>query len=132
MLAITPGLIFAIAIGGAAGSVLRFLVQHYSVALLGLTFPWGTLFVNVAGSSLIGIVSGYWISSDFDMSVELRGTLVIGCLGAFTTFSAFSLDTLVLFQNGEFLRASLNVILTIILCLFAVAIGTMMGSRLAV
>ena len=132
MLPITPGLIIAIAAGGATGALLRFLVQHYSVSLFGLTFPWGTLFVNVVGCGIIGLVSGYWTSSGFDMSVELRGALVIGCLGAFTTFSAFSLDTLVLFQNGEVLRASLNVFVTIILCLFAVAVGTIIGSRLAV
>ena len=132
MLPITPGLIVAIAAGGAIGALLRFLIQHYSVALFGLTFPWGTLFVNVAGCGVIGLVSGYWTQSGFEMSVELRGALIIGCLGAFTTFSAFSLDTLVLFQTGEVLRASFNVLATIILCLFAVAVGTILGSRLAV
>ena len=131
MLPITPGLIMAIAAGGAVGAILRFLVQHYSTNFLGLTFPWGTLFVNVIGCGIIGVISGFWTHSGFEISVELRGALVIGCLGAFTTFSAFSLDTLVLFQNGEVIRASINVLATITLCLIAVAIGTVMGTRLA-
>ncbi len=131
MLPITPGLIMAIAAGGAVGAILRFLVQHYSTNLLGLTFPWGTLFVNVIGCGIIGVISGFWTHSGFEISVELRGALVIGCLGAFTTFSAYSLDTLVLFQNGEVIRASLNVLATITLCLIAVAIGSVMGTRLA-
>jgi len=86
MLQITPGLIFAIAAGGAVGAILRFLVQHYSVYLFGLTFPWGTLFVNIFGCGIIGLVSGYWTTSGFDISLEARGALVIGALGAFTTF----------------------------------------------
>ena len=131
MQAITPSLLIAIASGGAVGAVLRFLVQHYSTQLLGLTFPWGTLFVNVVGCGFIGIISSYWTHSDFAMSVELRGALVIGCLGAFTTFSAFSLDSLVLFQNGEIMRAAFNVIGTLVLCLIAVAIGSYFGTRLA-
>jgi len=131
MLPVTPGLIMAIAAGGAIGALMRFFVQHYSTAILGLTFPWGTLFVNVVGCGLIGLISGYWTASGFEISLEMRGALVIGCLGAFTTFSAFSLDTMVLFQNGEIIRASLNVLSTVILCLVAVAIGSMMGSRLA-
>ena len=131
MLPITPGLILAIAAGGAVGAILRFLVQHYSTTILGLTFPWGTLFVNVAGCGIIGLISGYWTHSGFEISTEMRGALVIGCLGAFTTFSAFSLDTMVLFQNGEIIRASLNVFVTLILCLAAVALGSVMGTRLA-
>ncbi len=131
MLSVTPGLILAIAAGGATGAVLRFLVQHYSVAVFGMTFPWGTLLVNIAGCGIIGLLSGYWTHSGFEISPEIRGALVIGCLGAFTTFSAFSLDTMVLFQNGELIRASLNVLATVILCLVAVAIGTYFGTRLA-
>ncbi len=131
MLPVTPGLIFAIAAGGAVGALMRFFVQHYSTNILGLTFPWGTLFVNVLGCGIIGLISGYWTVTGFQISLEIRGALVIGCLGAFTTFSAFSLDTMVLFQNGEIIRASMNVLSTVILCLVAVAIGSMMGSRLA-
>lgn len=132
MLPITPGLIVAIAAGGAVGAILRFLVQHYSAAIFGLTFPWGTLLVNVVGCGIIGIVSGYWISSGFEISVEIRGAMIIGLLGSFTTFSAFSLDTLVLFQNGELLRALLNVSMTVTLCLIAAAVGAIMGNRLSI
>ena len=131
MMPITPGLVFAIAAGGAVGAILRFLVQYFSANVFGLTFPWGTLIVNVLGCAIIGVISGYWIESGFAISVELRGALVIGCLGAFTTFSAFSLDTMVLFQNGEIIRASMNIMATLILCLSAVAIGSLLGTRLA-
>ena len=131
MIPITPGLIFAIAAGGALGAILRFLMQYYSSTIFGLTFPWGTLIVNVLGCGIIGMISSYWIQSGYDISVELRGALVIGFLGAFTTFSAFSLDSMVLYQNGEVIKASVNVLATMILCLTAVAIGGVLGSRLA-
>jgi len=131
MLQITPGLLLAIAAGGAVGALLRFFVQHYSVYLFGLTFPWGTLFVNILGCGIIGLVSGYWTTSGFEISLEMRGALVIGCLGAFTTFSAFSLDTMVLYQNGEMIKAALNVLATVTVCLIAVAAGSALGSRIA-
>jgi len=131
MLQISPSLLMAIASGGAIGALLRFFVQHYSTSLFGMTFPWGTLFVNILGCGIMGLISGYWTHSEYTMSMELRGALVIGCLGAFTTFSAFSLDSLVLFQNGEIMRAALNVFGTLILCLLAVGIGSYFGTRLA-
>ncbi|MFT5520916.1 MAG: CrcB protein [Enterobacterales bacterium] len=131
MLQVTPTLLIAIASGGAVGALLRFFVQHYSTSLFGLTFPWGTFLANIIGCGIMGLISGYWTNSEYAMSVELRGALVIGCLGAFTTFSAFSLDSLVLFQNGEIMRASINVFGTLILCLVAVGIGSYFGTRLA-
>ena len=131
MFPITPTMILWVAFGGAIGALLRFFVQHYATVMLGSEFPWGTLFVNVLGSLIIGVISGYWLQSGFEVSNEMRGALIIGCLGAFTTFSAFSLDTLILFQNGEVIRASLNVLTTVASCLIAVAVGSTLGGRIA-
>ena len=85
--------------------------------------------MNVVGCLCIGLLSGYWLSHDFALTMQLRAFLAIGFLGAFTTFSAFSLDTMLLFQNGEILRASLNVLGNLILCLLAVMIGYALTSR---
>lgn len=122
-------ILFAVAAGGALGAVSRFLIQHMMSVWLGMTFPWGTLVVNVLGCLCIGLLSGYWLSHDFALTIQLRAFLAIGFLGAFTTFSAFSLDTMLLFHNGEMLRASLNVVGNLILCLMAVVIGYALTSR---
>ena len=131
MFPITSGMLIAVAAGGAVGAVLRFLVQQFSMSYLGVTFPWGTLLVNVIGSTIIGVLSGYWVQAGIEVSAELKGALIFGCLGAFTTFSAFSIDTLVLYQDGEILKAMLNIAANVILCLMAVVIGSMLGIRLA-
>ena len=126
---LSVNVLLAIAAGGALGAVARFLVQHMMTLWLGANFPWGTMLVNVAGCLCIGLLSGYWLSHDFALTMQLRAFLAIGFLGAFTTFSAFSLDTMLLFHNGEMLRASLNVIGNLFLCLLAVIIGYALTSR---
>lgn len=123
MMTITPNFLMAIALGGALGALARFFTQHYISLWLGLQFPWGTLVANVLGCFILGLLTGFWANQIVPISPEIRGVIVIGFLGAFTTFSAFSLDTLVLFQSGDVLRAAMNVCLNIILCLFAVGLG---------
>ena len=123
MMTITPTFLMAIALGGALGALARFFTQHYISLWLGLQFPWGTLVANVLGCFILGLLTGFWANQIVPLSPEIRGVIVIGFLGAFTTFSAFSLDTLVLFQSGDVLRALMNVCLNIILCLFAVGLG---------
>ncbi|MBE9603264.1 CrcB family protein [Acetobacteraceae bacterium H6797] len=83
-----------VAIGGALGSVLRYLVSVMALEWLGAGFPWGTLAVNIIGSALIGLLGGLGVSG------EWRLFLVTGCLGGFTTFSAFSLETGLLFERS--------------------------------
>ena len=107
-----------IAIGGALGSVLRYLTFRL-VPFAG--FPLGTLIVNVSGSFLIGFAFAYMQNRMIDDSLRLF--LVIGILGGFTTFSAFSLETLHLIQNGSPGRGFLNITLSIILCLLACYAG---------
>ncbi len=95
-------LILAIAVGGAIGAVARF----QSVALLtrwfGTEFPYGTLFVNIAGSFLMGVFVEL-LTTKFNGSAELKAFLVVGILGAFTTFSSFALDVSTLMERGNLL-----------------------------
>jgi CrcB protein len=120
---LSPATLLLIALGGALGALARYFTQQTVALYTGLTFPWGTLLANVLGCLLIGLLSGYWMSHDYHLSEEIKALVVIGFLGAFTTFSAFSLDTLVLYQNGEILKAIANVFLNITVCLIAVAVG---------
>lgn len=110
-----------VAAGGAVGAVARYAV---AIALTGHTsgFPWATLLVNVLGSFLIGVLATWLLSRGTPADV-LRWLLLVGFLGAFTTFSSFSLDTLTLLQQGEWLRALLNIIGNLGLCLLAVFAG---------
>ena len=88
-----------VGLGGAAGSVLRYLASTAAVAALGNGFPWGTLAVNVAGSAAIGALASSGLQH------QERLLLVTGLLGGFTTFSAFSLETAQLWQRAPWLAA---------------------------
>jgi CrcB protein len=110
--------ILAIAGGGAVGAVARFLVSTGVYRLLGRDFPWGTLAVNVLGSFGMGLLFVLLLERSL-VSPELRAAILIGFLGSFTTFSTFSLETLTLVEQGEALRALLNVALSVLLCVAA-------------
>ena len=112
-----------VALGGALGSVLRYGVGVYATAALGGGFPWGTLAVNIIGSASIGLLGGLGVSGD------LRLLLVTGVLGGFTTFSAFSLETGLLFQRGWW-WAALYVGASLGLGLAAFALCFWLGRRL--
>lgn len=114
--------------GGAIGAGLRYLSTIGFTRLLGKDFPYGTLFVNVSGSLLIGLLSGLFMSKG-NLNEEWRLLLVTGVLGAFTTFSAFSLETFTLFDQGDIARALLNVFFNVILCLVAVWAGMMIARQ---
>ena len=90
--------------------------------LLGRGFPYGTLVVNVAGSVAMGVVYVAFLER-LDVSPEWRAALVVGFLGAFTTFSTFSIDTLLLIQQGEHARAGMNVALSVALCIAGCWLG---------
>ena len=121
--------ILAIALGGAAGAVLRFWTSAAIYTLLGREFPWGTLVVNVVGSLAMGFLSVILVER-MVVSPEWRGALLIGFLGAFTTYSAFSLETLYLVEQGAHLRAMLNIILSVVLCIGAAWIGLLAARQL--
>ena len=107
-------LIFAIAAGGAVGAVARHLVNVQAVALLGFGFPWGTLTVNIVGSFLMGVLvetsALVWSPGS-----ALRAMLSVGMLGAFTTFSTFSLDTIVLYERGQMALAAGYIVASVVL-----------------
>jgi fluoride exporter len=113
-----------IAVGGALGSLARFWCSGLAARHFGDTFPWGTLLVNVVGSFAIGFFAaltgpdGRWL-----VSSRVREFFMIGIFGGYTTFSSFSLQTLSLAQDGQWLRAGGNVMLSVALCLVAVWLG---------
>jgi CrcB protein len=121
--------LFAIAVGGAIGAVLRFGLSTSVYRWLGRDFPYGTLTVNVLGSLLVGFLATLLIDR-LMLSVEWRTAILVGFIGAFTTFSTFSLETLALMENGEPLRALLNILLSVVLCLSATWIGLTLGRQL--
>lgn len=116
-----------VALGGALGSVLRFLASGAAHrALPGLLFPVGTLVVNVAGSLLIGLVGGLAESRQF-LGPDLRVFLLTGVLGGFTTFSAFAFESLGLALDGAWWRFALNVAAQLVLGLGAAVAGYAVG-----
>ena len=91
---------------------------------IGATFPWGTLIVNVSGSVIIGFLATLTLADGrLLISPDARAFLMIGVCGGFTTFSSLSLETLNLARDGEWLWASANVVLSVVLCLVAVWLG---------
>ena len=118
-----------IAAGGALGAVLRFAVSSGVYRVLGQDFPYGTLVVNVLGSLLAGLFFCLIVERGI-LSVEWRSVVIIGLLGAFTTFSAFSVETWGLLAQGELGRAALNIMLNVALCLAATWLGLIAGRQL--
>lgn len=113
-----------VAAGGALGSVLRYLLSSSIYAWFGRAMPWGTLAVNVIGSFAIGLLSILLVEK-FNISQEWRLGIVVGVLGGFTTFSAFSWDTLDLMQQGLTHKALLNVLANVVLCIVAAWLGAL-------
>ncbi len=113
--------LMAVAIGGALGAVARWSLTGWVHATLGASFPTGTLIVNVTGSLALGVVASI---ADASVSTEvLRSAIAIGFLGAFTTFSTFSLEAVRLIQDGEPERALAYIGVSVVLGLLAVWAG---------
>ncbi|HEX5399530.1 MAG TPA: fluoride efflux transporter CrcB [Verrucomicrobiae bacterium] len=120
-----------VAIGGAAGSVGRFWMNGIVSRLFGETFPWGTVFVNVTGSFAIGLFAALAAPEgrmDSQSRAFVSQLLIYGICGGYTTFSSFSLQTLNLLREREWLYAGGNVLVSIISCMIAVGLGWMLGS----
>jgi CrcB protein len=120
-----------VALGGALGSVLRFFLSGLVAAHWGGTFPWGTLIINITGSFAIGFFStltgpdGRWV-----VGTEGRQFFMVGICGGYTTFSAFSLQTLNLARDSEWLRAGGNIAGSVVLCLIAVWLGHLLAAAI--
>ncbi|GKW51045.1 putative fluoride ion transporter CrcB [Pseudoalteromonas sp. NCCP-2140] len=111
-----------IAMGGASGACLRYFLSETMLKLLGRGFPFGTLTVNILGSLLMGILYGL-IEKEI-IAVSPAKTLIgIGFLGALTTFSTFSMDSLLLLQQGHFFKMALNITLNVVVCIFMAWLG---------
>ena len=121
--------ILAIATGGAVGAVLRFSVSNGVYRILGRDFPYGTMAVNVLGSFLMGILFILMVER-LAVSAEFRSAILVGLLGAFTTFSSFSMETLSLIEGGEPTKAILNIVFSVVLCLAATWLGVGLGRQL--
>jgi CrcB protein len=113
--------ILAIALGGAGGSVLRYLLGGMVQRATHAGFPYGTLSVNVIGCLIIGSLVQYF--TNLEPSPAVRGLLIVGFCGGFTTFSALSIETIGFLQGGAYGKAALYVSLSITLCLAATAAG---------
>ncbi|MCU7939668.1 MAG: fluoride efflux transporter CrcB [gamma proteobacterium symbiont of Bathyaustriella thionipta] len=119
----------AIAVGGAFGAIMRFWVSGGVYTWLGRDFPYGTLSVNVIGSFLIGVVS-ILLTERLTLGAEVRSFIMIGFLGAFTTFSTFSLETLFLLQEGLLVKAAGNILTNVLFCIMATWGGIMLARSL--
>jgi fluoride exporter len=122
-----------VAVGGALGSIARYWVAIAVARLLGPQFPWGTILINIVGSFVIGFFAALTATGTGRLSVpsDLRIFVMVGVCGGFTTFSAFSLQTLDLMRDGRTVQALANVGLSVMLCLVAVAAGHYGATTLA-
>jgi fluoride exporter len=116
-------------LGGFIGSACRFGVAGFMYKILGDRFPYGTLTVNVIGCFVIGVLLTA-MEDRFLVQPNFRIFLTIGVLGGFTTFSSFSFETIELLKAGDFLLGSMNAIISLIGCLAATWVGTMIGKIL--
>ena len=121
--------IISIAGGGAIGALLRFWMSNGVYALLGRAFPYGTLAVNTLGSIIMGLLYVFMLER-MEVSPEWRAALLIGLLGAFTTFSTFSIETMNLIEAGEISKAGLNMFLSVALCVTGCWLGMIMGRQI--
>ena len=119
-------MLFWIGLGGATGSVLRYLVGGAIQRMSGLPFPLGTLAVNVTGCFLIGALSQHYMN--VQTQPQMRAALITGLCGGYTTFSAFGLETVGLFEGGEYGRAASYIFLSVVLSIAATFAG-MLAAR---
>jgi len=121
--------LLAIAIGGAIGSVLRFLVSKFIQTRVGIEFPVGTLLVNLSSAFLIGFFFAFFVER-LDLSPNLRALLITGLLGGYSTYSTLFYEAYYMLFNGEWLKALLYLLISNGLGLLFVAIGYGLGKML--
>ncbi|WP_174575405.1 fluoride efflux transporter CrcB [Thiosocius teredinicola] len=120
---------FAIAAGGAMGALMRFWMSGAVYAWLGRGFPYGTLAVNVVGSLVMGFLYIVLIERSA-LGAEWRAFALVGFLGAFTTFSTFSIETLNLIEQADYVKAALNMLISVVACVGAAFLGVMLARQL--
>ncbi|GIU48011.1 putative fluoride ion transporter CrcB [Shewanella sairae] len=110
-----------VALGGSIGAVFRYLISLLMLQVFGSGFPFGTLLVNILGSFLMGVI--FALGQVSELSPEIKAFVGVGMLGALTTFSTFSNETLLLMQEGYLVKALLNVVVNVGVCIFVVYLG---------
>lgn len=116
-------------LGGAIGTFMRYLVSVLALPI-SRDLPWGTIIINITGSFIIGLFGTLTLASGrFPVSENLRLFVMIGVCGGYTTFSSFSLQTLDLLRGGATVRAALNIVLSVVLCVAAVACGHLIAAH---
>lgn len=115
-------MLVAIAVGGAIGALGRHFVNVGMGSLLGTGFPWGTLTVNIAGSFLMGVLI-HMLAVSWNVSPEVRALLTVGALGAFTTFSTFSLDVVNMYERDDLFLAGVYIVVSVVASIGALFVG---------
>jgi CrcB protein len=121
--------VLAIAAGGAIGALLRYWISTAVQTRTTSVFPYGTLTVNVIGSLLIGFLY-IWLTERLAVGPAVRAFMLIGVLGAFTTFSTFSMETLNLMESGHLGKALVNMLVSVIVCVGAAGLGVLVARQL--
>ncbi len=122
------GLLLSVGIGGFMGAILRFSLSSWVVKATTTAFPWGTLFVNVLGSFFIGFLFFYF--QHVNVSPTQKALLITGLIGALTTFSTFSLDTVLLLQQEFYVKAFSNLLLNVLFSIGATFLGMWFFKRI--
>ncbi len=116
--------------GGALGSLLRYVITQASITAWGSAFPWGTILINILGSFVIGFFGELTLpNAALPASTEVRLFVMVGICGGFTTFSSFSLQTVALLREGDWIGALTNVALSVLACVAAVGLGLFAAQR---
>ncbi len=121
--------ILVIGLGGFVGANLRYWVAGWIAERLGQTFPWGTLLINLSGSLLLGLFIG-WSTQQITVDPRIRMLIAIGFLGAYTTFSTYANESILLLESGDWLGTIGNILGTNLVCLFGAIIGLALGRQL--
>ena len=120
----------AIALGGALGAVTRYALSLRIYAWLGRDYPWGTMGVNLIGSFLMGFLA-ILLTSRLQVESPLRNGLLVGYLGALTTYSTFAMDKLQLLQQGAYVKAGSYMLVSMLACLAAIILGTWLAKQIS-
>ncbi|NVK21522.1 MAG: fluoride efflux transporter CrcB [Kangiellaceae bacterium] len=123
------GLVASIGLGGALGALTRFQIREWSLNKFGDEVYYGTLIANVVGCFIAGFLLSYWQESH--LSMNLKQGVMVGFLGALTTFSTFSVEALVLFQQQQYSKALTYIAANLLICLLMVFVGAWLGDRIA-
>ncbi len=119
-----------VGIGGFFGAIARYLVDGWVVARTGAAFPWGTLVVNLSGSFVLGLLVALAIERDV-LPADIRAPILIGFIGAYTTFSTLALESWRLIENGSYVAGLANLVGSMVLGIVAVAAGLLLGRAFA-